>query len=47
MIIEVSKEEKELVKKALKEYEENHYEMEGYAWQRRINKLIDKVEERF
>lgn len=34
--------EKEIIYKALKEYENNHYMDEGKKWQIMINKLIDK-----
>lgn len=32
--------DKEIIYKALIEYEENHYEMEGEEWQKQVNKLI-------
>jgi len=38
--MELNKKEVELVKKAIIEYEENHYESESNLWQVKINKLI-------
>ena len=32
----------EIILKALKEYEENHYATESQVWQKKINALIDK-----
>ena len=41
----ISKQEKVILKKALVEYEKNHYEYEDEDWQKTINSLINKVEQ--
>ena len=39
--IKLTKEEIEIIRNALVEYEENHYESESQGWQYKINNLID------
>jgi len=41
--ISFSIEEAGILREAVKEYEENHYEMESQKWQRIINHLIDRI----
>jgi len=40
--MELTKTEKEIISKALKEYEENHYSSESQDWQKIINCLMEK-----
>ena len=39
---ELTKKDKEIIKKAIIEYERNHYESENQEWQDVINKLIER-----
>lgn len=39
----VTKKEVDIIKKALIEYEENHYKSENNQWQKRINKLFNNL----
>ena len=38
-----NEEELKIIKKAVDEYEENHYESNDIKWQNTIDKLIDKL----
>jgi hypothetical protein len=43
MKIEFSEAEMEILRSAVKEYEESHYENEGREWQDIINRLMDRI----
>lgn len=42
----MSKKKDKIILDALREYEENHWEGEGRAWQNTINSLIEEYEEK-
>lgn len=43
--MDFTKEELDMISKALDEYEENHFESESDKWQVKINNLMKKIEE--
>jgi hypothetical protein len=45
-MMEINKEEKEIILKALVEYEERYYMSENQKWQKIINKLIDRFNDK-
>tara|TARA_Y100000310_G_scaffold309683_1_gene354051 strand:+ start:50 stop:193 length:144 start_codon:yes stop_codon:yes gene_type:complete len=41
----IGKEESKIIKNAVIEYEERHYNTENQIWQKRINNLIEKLKQ--